>query len=207
MPWPFPAGRTASSRPRPLPRTANAVRAALTPRIVATPAAAHPPRVALRPRQGRSHALGKGLRQRSSSPKTADNGIDADVVQLETPRQVVPCLPDVSSGGRLHQISRSDPAVDDRVLPLASTTAHVCQATVAAVAAESDTVHDAAVKHAYANINAHKFEHVAPMPFHAALDKPDAIHRSARSVTLAAAGILLMVRCGDQCFDSLDSEP
>ena len=117
---------------------------------------------------------------------------------------MVPSLLDVSSGAGLHRLSRSEPATDDRALPLSSTTVHVRQATVTDIAAEGDAAHDAAVKRAYANINAQKIERVTPMPFHAALDKTDAAHQLARSVKLAAADIL--VQCDDKCFYGLGSK-
>ena len=50
-----------------------------------------------------------------------------------------------------HQLSRSEPAIDDRGRPLSSTTAHARQATVAPVTAECDTAHVAAVKHTSTN--------------------------------------------------------
>ena len=139
-------------------------------------------RSASSPTGPKSRKLGKGPRQRSSSAKAAANDTNSDVAQLKTPRQVVHCLLGVSSGGGLHQLSRSEPATDDRALPLSPTTAHVRQAAVTAIAAESDAAHDAAVKRADANINVHKIEGFTPMPFHASLDKTDAAHRLTRSV-------------------------
>lgn len=58
--------------------------------------------------------MGKVLHKRPSS----DNDNDKGVAQLKTPRQVIPSLLDVSSGGRLHQLSRGEPATDERALPL-----------------------------------------------------------------------------------------
>ena len=81
---------------------------------------------------------------------------------------MVPSLIDVSSGGRLHQLSRSDRVSDDRALPLSSTTAHARQVKVTAVTVERDTTHVAAVKRAYANTNVHKIERVTTTPFQTA---------------------------------------
>ena len=119
--------------------------------------------------------------------------------------QVIPSLIDVSSGGRLQQLLRSAPVLDDSSLPLSSITAHARQATVTAVAAELDSAHIAAVKRAYANTNVHKIERVTTMPSHTVLDKTDVAHQLARSITLALSDIL--VRCDHQCFDGLEHPP
>ena len=95
--------------------------------------------------------------------------MDTDVEHLKTPRQVVPSLLDFSSGFRLHKLSRSEPATDGRALPSSSTTAHAHEAKVAAIAAESNAAHVAAVKRPYANVNVHKIERVTSMPFHLSL--------------------------------------
>ena len=86
--------------------------------------------------------------------------MDSDVEQIKTPRQVLPSLLEVSSGGRLHKLSRSGPTTDDRGLPLSSTTAHAREAKIIAVAAECNATLVAAVKRAYANVNVHKIERV-----------------------------------------------
>ena len=90
---------------------------------------------------------------------------------------MLPSIIDVSSGGRLHQLSYSEPATDDRALPLSSNTAHARQATVEAVSAECDAAHFAAAKRAYDSTNVHEIERVTTMPFHTALDKTDVAHQ------------------------------
>ena len=111
---------------------------------------------------------------------------------------MVPSLIDVSSGGRLHQLSRSDRVSDDRALPLSSTTAHARQAAVTAVAAKRDATHIAAVKHAYTNTNVNKIKLVTTMPFHTALDKTDVAHQLARHIRIALPDIRM--RCDDQAL-------
>ena len=108
--------------------------------------------------------MGKGPHKYAISEGNKDDKTDTGVEKLKTPRQVVPSLIDVSSCGRLHQLSRNEPATDDRELPLSSTTAHVRLATVVASAARCDVGHVAAVKRAYANINVQKIERVTTLP-------------------------------------------
>ena len=115
----------------------------------------------------------------------------------------MPSLLEVSSGRRLHKLSRNELTTDDRALPLSSTTAHAREATVAAVAVECNAAHVAAVKRTYANVNVHKIERVPSKPFHTALDRTNAAHQLVRSIKLALADIL--VRCDDKCFDGLEA--
>ena len=88
-------------------------------------------RLALRP-HGRSRAVSTGtpLLTATSARRTPTSN------RLETLKQVVPSLLDVSSDSCLHKLSRSEPANDDRVLPLSSTTALMREVKVAAAAAE-----------------------------------------------------------------------
>ena len=92
--------------------------------------------------------------------------MDADVEHLlKTPRQVVPFLLHVSSGSRVHKLSRIELANNDRALPVSSTTVQAREAKVAAVAAGSNAAHVAAAKPAYASTNVHTIERVTDMPF------------------------------------------
>ena len=76
---------------------------------------------------------------------------------------MVPSLVDVSSGGWLHQLSRSESVTDDRSLTLSPTTAHARQTTVAAVAAECDAANFTTVTRAYANTSVHQVERVTAL--------------------------------------------
>ena len=152
--------------------------------------------------------LTKGPVKYEKKPRSKDDkdgDTDGAVERLETPRQVVPSLIDVSSGGRLQQLLGSATVPDDGSLPLSSTTAHARQATVTAAAAERDAAHIAVVKRACANTKVHKIERVTTMPFHTAIDKMDAAHQLARSIKLALSDIL--VRCDDQCLTGWKHPP
>ena len=80
--------------------------------------------------------------------------------------QVVPSLLDLSSGSRLHKLSRRETTANDGSLPLYSTTVHACEAKITAIAAEGNAAYVAAAKRAYASVNAHKIRtrHVYPFP-------------------------------------------
>ena len=89
----------------------------------------------------KSRQVGKGPYKCATPEGDKDDKTDTDAEKQKTPRQVVHSFVDVSSGYSLHQVSRSEPATDDRALLLSPATAYVRQTTVAAVAPECDAAH------------------------------------------------------------------